>query len=180
MFPDPAIVPGDTDPSMKAMSIPSIYPRRARLTRWVRGFAIIALVAATGGCAMPVSIPLGPLSALTGGKKETPVVTASTRTVVEEDGISTRLGSGGWTAMRAAIVRAIEGGEDGETFAWRSETNGLAGTVTPVSAYFGETGSVCRRLAITAARSDLSDVFLAEACRSDGGHWRVTPTTGEA
>jgi surface antigen len=140
----------------------------------------LAALTAVGGCAMPVSIPLGPLAGLTGSKQESGLTTASAGPRIEEEGISDRLGTGGWDAVRSAILRAIEGGEDGETFAWRSETNGLAGTVTPVSAYFGETGSVCRRLAITAARSDLSDVFLAEACRADSGHWRVTSTAGEA
>ncbi len=153
------------------------------MTRWARIAAAAILALAAAGCALPVSIPLGPIAGLTGGaaSDDDEIVTGSVGPAVEDGGISERVGQGAWPSLRAAVARAVERGEDGQTFPWKSEREELAGTVTPVTAYFGETGAVCRRLAITAARtSDLSDVFHAEACRLESGRWSVGPGTGEA
>lgn len=125
---------------------------------------------------MPVTMPLGPLTGL-GGDDDDRVITGSVGSTVEEEGIVARLGAGSWTALQPALLRAVERGDDGETFAWRGEEAGLAGTVTPVSAYFGETGSVCRQVTITADRSAESEVFMAEACRAESGHWHVAPAS---
>jgi surface antigen len=157
------------------MSRTTIYPRQDGLTRWLRcvAMAVAPLMAiAAGGCAFPVSLPLAQFAGLSGAQDET-ITTGSLGPRIEEEGLSERLGAAEWAALRPAIARAVDAGEDGESFAWRGPTGG-AGTVVPIAAYFGDTGEVCRRLAITAPKRELVDVILAEACRAEDAYWRVT------
>lgn len=159
------------------MSKRLIYRSRGALTRRRRVAAVAGALLGLGaaGCSFPISIPLG---SLTGGADE-PIVTGSTSVDVVDNGVSERVGGDAWAALRAALVTAAESVEDGRTYAWRSETSRVAGTVTAVDAFFDDVGVVCRRLAITATAYQRTDSFAANACRNDSG-WTVTPSAGEA
>jgi surface antigen len=167
------------------MPDPLIYKTDAALTRSAArssgSLAVLLLVSGLlGGCAFPISVPLSPTAAISGSVADTGLVDAE----IVDAGVADRLGTNAWAALKLALASAAERGEDGQTFAWKSQGSGdewsMEGTVTAVDAFFDEGGAVCRRLAITAIAYQRTDVFSAEACRRDGGGWNVQPMTGDA
>jgi hypothetical protein len=133
-----------------------------------------------GACSLPISVPMPSLNAASDPVE----ITGSISADVVDTGVAERVGSKAWASLKSALVSAAERGEDGETFAWKSpgETGDqhMEGTVTAVDAFFDEGGAVCRRLDITAVAYNARDAFRAEACRRDGGGWKVRPLPGRA
>jgi 17 kDa outer membrane surface antigen len=143
------------------------------------------LLFAAGGCSLPISIPLGPM----GDSSSDTLITGSIgprvdAIDVDEEGVSERIGTGAWVALKRAVAAASETADDGQTFAWSSNEPGsphpTQGTVTAIDAFFAEDGAVCRRLAITATAYLRSDTFIADACRRSDGGWNVRPVEGGA
>ncbi len=149
----------------------------AALNALNRRFGAVLIVAGlAAGCSMPISMPLASIAAA-----DKPVlVTGSVSTEVVDTGVAERVGSVGWAALKSALVSAAELDQDGQAFAWKSpagtQDSGMEGTVTAIDAFFDEGGAICRRLAITAVAYARTDSFVAEACRTDGGGWNVSPS----
>lgn len=150
-----------------------------RRPRLVGCIVSLPLLVAAAGCSVPVTIPLAPFSGATGNGDAAPVVTGSIGARVEERGVVEKLGHEMWMGMRPAVARAVEYGEDGETFAWRSLA-GESGSVVPVAAYFGEAGVTCRRLSIAAESGADRRALVVEACREEGDLWWVRPAAEQA
>lgn len=159
----------------------TIYPRRSGLTRWRRvlGWAVALPLTAATGCSVPVTVPLAPLTGMSDSREVAPVTTGSIAVTVEEEGISEQLGEDAWSGMRSAVARAVEYGEDGETFAWRGLA-GERGSIVAVAVYSASSGQTCRRLSITAEDGADSREVVADACLHDGNLWRVRPITEHA
>lgn len=133
---------------------------------------LLALLAASaGGCSIPISIPLGPMTA----SPEEPAVTANPEEeTILDNGVADRVGDEAWAALRPAVVAAIASPGTGHAMAWRSETAPVSGTVTVIEAIFDDGVTACRGLAITATADRHTDSFGARACRA-GPAWTLTP-----
>lgn len=155
------------------MATALIYRSSSRLTRRrVAAPVLLALLAGAGaGCSIPISIPLGPMTA----SLDEPAVTAG----VEEDtildnGVAERVGDEAWAALRPVVVAAITSPDTGHALAWRSQSAPVSGTVTVIEALFDDAGAACRGLAITATAERRTDAFGARACRA-GPVWTLMP-----
>lgn len=152
------------------------FSRAGLRTGGPRVAAIGAIACLCAACSLPISIPLGPLAAVS----DPDIVTGSiaeTDAPVEDEGISEQIGANAWAALRNVLASAAERGEDGQAFSWKSDNAEVEGTVTAVNAFFDENGVVCRRMAITASAYQRTDIFAADACRRDAGGWNVRPVS---
>lgn len=132
---------------------------------------LVLLAASAGGCSIPISIPLGPMTAAS----EEPVTTGvEEEGAIVDNGVAERVGEEAWAALRPAVVAAIATPGTGHAMAWRSETAPVSGTVTVIEAIFDDGVTACRGLAITAKAERRTDNFGARACRA-GPAWTLTP-----
>lgn len=147
---------------------------------WFRAAATVLACCVISACSLPISVPLSPLA----GPAAPAGTTQTASTEVVDSGVAERIGAKAWVALSSALVSAVERGEDGQAFTWKSagptDEWSTEGTVTALDAFFDEDGDVCRRLAITAVAYRRTDAFSAEACRREGGGWDVRALSGEA
>lgn len=155
------------------MATALIYRSRLPLTR--RRLAASLLLAASGlaggGCSIPISIPLGPMTA---APDETVDTAGAAPAAIVDEGVAARIGEDAWEALRPAVAAAIAAPDTGHAMAWRSATASVSGTVTVIETVFRDAGTPCRGLAITANADHRTDSFDARACR-DGQTWTVAP-----
>ena len=71
-----------------------------------------------------------------------------------------------------AVQKALENARSGAAVKWHNDTNGAAGSITPLRTYRTAAGVFCRDYREVLTIGSASERYRDTACRSEDGLWK--------